>query len=225
MPLYDMKSTRLSVNERAPAEGIDLERRAAPRQKRSLERIAKIVEATKRLLERGETDAVTTSSVAAEAGVPVSSVYRYFPNIYSIHRTILEEFKSETDHIIEEILDDTVRENWRESLSRMIVGLRQLVADNPSYGAVFRLTLTTHELRAVREAWNLRLASVLAERWRAGKDGFHGGDPDRVARMAVEIYCAAEILVFETRDRPADAEAYFAEALMALQRYLEAYLD
>lgn len=213
------------MNERAPAEQIDLERRAAPRQKRSQERITAIVEATKRLLERGEADAVTTSTVAAEAGVPVSSVYRYFPNIYSIHGTILDEYKSQTDKVIQHYLADPDDEDWRVSLAGMIFALRQLVEENPSYGAVFRLTLTTHELRSVREAWNLRLASVLAERWRRGADGFHGGDPDRVARMTVEIYCASEILIFESRDKPDEAEAYFTEALVALQRYLEAYLD
>jgi AcrR family transcriptional regulator len=213
------------VNERAPTEGVDLERRAAPRQKRSQDRILKIVAATKVLLERGDVDAITTSTVAAEAGVPVSSVYRYFPNIYSIHRTILEEFKAETDRIVTTIMEDPDEQDWTVSLSGMIFGLRQLVASNPSYGAVFRLTLTTHELRAVREAWNLRLAGFLADRWRQGLDGFHGGDPDVVARMTVEIYCAAEVLIFETRDRPADAEIYFIETLAALQRYLAPYLD
>ncbi|MDF1768335.1 TetR/AcrR family transcriptional regulator [Maricaulis sp.] len=213
------------MNERAPTEGVDLERRAAPRQKRSQDRILKIVAATKVLLVRGDVDAITTSTVAAEAGVPVSSVYRYFPNIYSIHRTILEELKAETDRIVTTIMEDPDEQDWTVSLSGMIFGLRQLVASNPSYGAVFRLTLTTHELRAVREAWNLRLAGFLADRWRQGLDGFHGGDPDVVARMTVEIYCAAEVLIFETRDRPADAEIYFIETLAALQRYLAPYLD
>ena len=215
---------RRRLTDPAPTETIDLERRARPRQKRSQDRIAAIIAATKRLLERGEGDAITTSTVAAEAGVPVSSVYRYFPNIYSIHRSILEEFKAETDRIVMTILDDPDEQDWAQSLSGMMLGLRRLLAGNPSYGAVFRLTLTTHELRTVREAWNLRLASMLADRWRQGLDGFHGGDPDVVARMTVEIYCAAEILIFETRDRPADGEAYFNEALMALQRYLAPYL-
>ncbi len=212
------------MNERAPAEMVDLERRAAPQQKRSQARIAQIVAATKRLLERGEVDSITTTTVAAEANVPVSSVYRYFPNIYSIHRTILEEFKLETDRIVLTVLEDPEAQDWQQSLSGVIFGLRELVASNPSYGAVFHLTLMTHELRAVREAWNLRLADVLATRWREGKDGFHGGDPAIVARMTVEIYCSAEILIFEVRDRPEEAEAYFTEALMALQRYLAAYL-
>lgn len=213
------------MNERAPVDTVDLERRVAPRQKRSQERIAKIVAAAKRLLGSDEADAITTSSVAAEAGVPVSSVYRYFPNIYSIHRTILEEFKAEAERIIETRLHDPADHDWRDSLSGMIFGLRELVAANPSYGAVFRLTLTAHELRAVREAWNLRLSGMLADRWRSGADGFHGSDPDRVARMTIEIYCAAEILVFERRDMPEEAEGYFMEALVALQRYLEPYLE
>ncbi|WP_417497862.1 TetR/AcrR family transcriptional regulator [Maricaulis sp.] len=219
-----MKSTRLTVNERAPTEMVDLERRAAPQQKRSQARIAQIVAATKRLLERDEIDSITTTTVAAEASVPVSSVYRYFPNIYSIHRTILEEFKIETDRIVSRILEDPEEQDWEASLSSMIFGLRELVANNPSYGAVFRLTLMTHELRAVRQAWNLRLAGVLATRWRGGLDGFHGGNPEIVARMAVEIYCSAEILIFEARDNPEEGEAYFTEALMALQRYLAPYL-
>ena len=213
------------MNERAPLEAVDLERRVSPRQKRSQERIRMIVEATKRLLERDEGDSITTSTVAAEAGVPVSSVYRYFPNIYSIHGTILDEFKGETDRIIAERLSDPGDTPWQESLTGMILGLRTLIGENPSYAAVFRMTLTTHELRSVREAWNLRLANLLAERWHRGADGFKGGDPDRVARMTVEIYCAAEVLAFETRKDPAEAEAYFGEALVALERYLSGYLD
>jgi len=213
------------VNERAPIEGVNLQRRVAPQQKRSQQRIREIVEATKRLLERGEGESITTSVVAAEAGVPVSSVYRYFPNIYSIHQTLLEEYKSATDDIIGERLNDPEETEWQVSLTGMISGLRTLVDENPSYGAVLRLTLTTHELRSVREEWNLRLADQLASRWRDGADGFSGGDPDLVARMTVEIYSAAEILMFENRENEKKAEAIFNEALIALRRYLGNYLE
>ncbi len=212
------------MNERAPVDEVDLERRVAPRQKRSQVRIQNIVSATKRLLEQGQID-MTTSQVAEAAGVPVSSVYRYFPNIYSIHRTILEEFQTDTDEIIRSILEDDAWQDWRESLSGMLLGLRQLILDTPAYGAVLRLTMTTHELRSVKEDWNRRISGVLAERWHAGLDNFSGGDADIVARMAVEIYTAAEVLSFETRATPEQADAYFNEALVALDRYLTPYLD
>ncbi len=184
-----------------------------------------IIDATKRLLERGEADAITTSLVAAEANVPVSSVYRYFPNIYSVHLTILEEFKTQTDAIIHGILSNPEITDWRVSLTGMIQGLRELVQDTPSFGAVFRLTLTTPELRGVRAEWNRRFAEVLASRWREGRDNFHGGDPDMVARMIVEIYCAAEVIAFEKRDEPEVADRYFAESMRVLERYISPYLD
>jgi len=213
------------VNEQATQDPVDLQRRVAPRQKRSQERIEIIIEATKRLLERGEADSITTSTVAAEANVPVSSVYRYFPNIYSIHLTILEEFKTQTDDIIHGILSDPDIQDWRVSLTGMIQGLRQLVQDTPSFGAVFRLTLTTPELRGVREEWNRRFAEMLAGRWREGRDNFNGGDPELVARMIVEIYCAAEVIAFEKRADPEVADRYFAEAMRVLERYIAPYLD
>ncbi len=212
------------MNERAPLEIVDLERRVAPRQKRSQVRIQNIVAAAKRLLERGQLD-ITTSLVAQEADVPVSSVYRYFPNIYSIHRTILEEFQDDTDKLVESILADPDYEDWRPSISGMLRGLRQLTLDDPAYGAVLRLTMTTHELRAVKEEWNRKITEVFADRWRQGLDNFKDGDPEIVARMAVEIYTSAEVMAFEERTRPEQADAYFEEAMIALERYLAPYLD
>ncbi|MBR9824549.1 MAG: TetR/AcrR family transcriptional regulator [Alphaproteobacteria bacterium] len=212
------------MNERAPLEEIDLERRVAPRQKRSQARIQNIVDATKSLLERGQLD-ITTSSVAQEADVPVSSVYRYFPNIYSIHRTILEEFQDDTDKIVEGILADPDYQDWRPSVSGMLRGLRQLIQDTPAYGAVLRLTMTTLELRAVKDDWNRKISEVFASRWRQGLDNFKDGDPDIVARMAVEIYTSAEVIAFEKRLSPEQADAYFDEAMTALERYLAPYLD
>ena len=43
--------------------------------------------------------------------------------------------------------------------------------------------------------------------------------------MTVEIYSAAEVLMFENRENEARAEAIFNEALVALRRYLANYLD
>jgi AcrR family transcriptional regulator len=213
------------VSERTPTDVIDLERRVAPRQKRSLARSREIIEATERLLARADVETITTSLVAAEADVPVSSVYRYFPNIHSIHRTIFEEFKADSDLIVGRILSDPEYQDWRESLRSMMIGLRRLIQKKPSYRAVFRLIRTTHELRSVRDDWNTRLSNVLAARWHAGLDGFRDGNPDLVARMTVEIYCAAEIVAFEQGAEPSQADAFFNEALVALEHYLAHYLD
>lgn len=53
--------------------------RRIPKQRRSLEIVAAILEAARQLL-REAPDAVTTTAIAERAGVSVGSLYRYFPN-------------------------------------------------------------------------------------------------------------------------------------------------
>jgi AcrR family transcriptional regulator len=53
--------------------------RRVPKQRRSLEIVAAILEAARQLLREGP-DAVTTTAIAERAGVSVGSLYRYFPN-------------------------------------------------------------------------------------------------------------------------------------------------
>ncbi|MFE0425837.1 TetR family transcriptional regulator [Streptomyces sp. NPDC058953] len=54
--------------------------RREPRQRRSAERLARILDACAELLDETGYDALSTRSVAARAGVPIGSVYRFFGN-------------------------------------------------------------------------------------------------------------------------------------------------
>lgn len=54
--------------------------RRAPVQRRSAERLTRILDACADLLDEVGYDALTTRAVAARAGVPIGSVYRFFGN-------------------------------------------------------------------------------------------------------------------------------------------------
>ncbi|MEU7379322.1 MULTISPECIES: TetR/AcrR family transcriptional regulator [unclassified Streptomyces] len=54
--------------------------RRAPVQRRSAERLTRILDACADLLDEAGYDALTTRAVAARAGVPIGSVYRFFGN-------------------------------------------------------------------------------------------------------------------------------------------------
>ena len=54
--------------------------RRIPRQRRSRRRVADMISAAIDLLVLGGTEAVTTSAVAEKAGVPIGSVYQFFPD-------------------------------------------------------------------------------------------------------------------------------------------------
>jgi AcrR family transcriptional regulator len=60
-----------------------LKPRKLPSQQRAEKRVAEIIAAYRRLLD-GDVRRITTNRIAEEAGVPVSSLYQYFPNKESI---------------------------------------------------------------------------------------------------------------------------------------------
>jgi AcrR family transcriptional regulator len=73
--------------------------RRRPVQERSAETVQKINEATSRLLARGVApDAMTTAQIAAEAGVSVGALYRFFPDKQAIVDALavrrVEEFQT-----------------------------------------------------------------------------------------------------------------------------------
>ena len=77
--------------------------RKRPTQKRSEERVRRILEATARLLETSGIEHVTALNVAEEAGIAVASFYQYFPNknavIYSLYQRWLSVVVERMDHL------------------------------------------------------------------------------------------------------------------------------
>ena len=74
-----------------------LKARKAPRQARSQETVAVILEASARILEADGLRGFNTNAVAARAGVSIGSLYQYFPNKDSIVLALIGSFE-ETFH-------------------------------------------------------------------------------------------------------------------------------
>jgi AcrR family transcriptional regulator len=62
-----------------------------PQQQRSIARVQAILAAARDLLQRNPTDAVTTSSIAQAAGIPVSALYRWFDDVDDILDVLVGE--------------------------------------------------------------------------------------------------------------------------------------
>jgi len=208
------------LQETTPA----LERRTAPMQQRARDRIDRVLTATEALLASRPVDAITTSSIAAEAGVPVSSIYRYFPNVFSIYKELFETLVAQLHGRIAEIMEDPQFMTWRERHLEVMLALRKTLNEDPAYRPLFHLMLTTRELRVVKEQANAQIAAYLAARWEQGLDGFRGETPLAVARMATEIFTSFETLTSGDA-RSEWTERMFAEASIAMERYLSAYLN
>jgi AcrR family transcriptional regulator len=75
--------------------------RKKPLQRRAEKRVADIVDAYRRLL-NGDARRITTNRVAQEAGIPVSSLYQYFPNKEAIAFAVYRQWAEEALEILRE---------------------------------------------------------------------------------------------------------------------------
>jgi len=74
----------LDGRDGADATGSPADARRLPKQQRSRDKVDAILDAADALITVGDADAVTTTLVAARAGVAVGSVYRYFDGVPAI---------------------------------------------------------------------------------------------------------------------------------------------
>ena len=88
------------------AEGGRPALRRAPSQKRSRERVERMLGAASSLIAEQGSDAMRMSEVAEKAGVSIGSLYQYFPDKAAIIRTLAERYNAEGRACIEAGLAD-----------------------------------------------------------------------------------------------------------------------
>jgi AcrR family transcriptional regulator len=95
-PMSDRRTTRISSRKR-------------PRQARSRELVAAILEAAAQVLAREGAHRFTTARVAERAGVSVGSVYQYFPNKAAILFRLQSDEWRQTSEMLRTLLEDAGR--------------------------------------------------------------------------------------------------------------------
>jgi AcrR family transcriptional regulator len=84
--------------------------RKKPKQARSAELVATILEAATQVLAKEGAHRFTTARVAEKAGVSVGSVYQYFPNKAAILFRLQTNEWHQTADLLRDILEDTTKE-------------------------------------------------------------------------------------------------------------------
>lgn len=95
--------------------------RRAPSQRRSRERVERILAVATELIAAQGSDALRMAEVAAKAGISIGSLYQYFPDKAAIIRTLAERINAEGRACIEEALRD-VRDatGLRDAFGRLV---------------------------------------------------------------------------------------------------------
>ena len=198
--------------------------RRRPTQERSRDRVERILDATATLLGSTPVDKITTAAIAENAGVPIGSVYQYFPNKLSVlaelARRVMEQVDLKTVSLIAE---DFGVLPWDQAIDRAIDATIQGYAEQPGYLQLLLSIRPTPEFGAITEESNERVAAMLA-RHPALQKLIPPHRIQLVTRCAIKAANALQDWALAESD-PELANEIIAEMKTLLKAYLTVYMN
>ncbi|ANH95279.1 MULTISPECIES: TetR/AcrR family transcriptional regulator [unclassified Streptomyces] len=94
--------------------------RRAPVQRRSAERLTRILDACAELLDEVGYDALSTRAVALRAGVPIGSVYRFFGNKRAMADALAHRNLERYSERVQERLAGLADDGWRSAMDAVL---------------------------------------------------------------------------------------------------------
>ena len=217
--------------------------RREPQQARSRARVAQILAAADAILSVEGFEALTVRRIAQEAGVPVGSIYQFFPDKAAVVDALAHGYIGEFDAAIaglvasaeaagaaaaagtaaaeaaaEVAADAGDVGGWADPVGRLVDEFAGLYRSRPGYVALWSGRHLSPELARADEANNLAIAQgvrrILVARGILGD----GTDLERNAQVAVRV--ADALLQFAFFSAPGGDEAVLRELKVLLRLYL-----
>jgi AcrR family transcriptional regulator len=135
-----------------------------PQQKRSKARVALILESARQLLREEGLDAVTTTSIAQRAGIPVASLYQYFPDKKAVLLRIFDEYLAHIRSVAEHGFEQLKARGTGEDAN--LSGLREIRLAEKQEGIESELEHALHkypELRVLDQQHMEKMADLTVE--------------------------------------------------------------
>ncbi|MFC7335397.1 TetR/AcrR family transcriptional regulator [Rhodocista pekingensis] len=183
---------------REAAGAVDLGSRTIPQQRRALMRRDAILDATLALLMEREVGEITTTLIAARAGVPVGLVYRYFPNKFAILSELARRAMDRVDTRLEALMAGGMEP---QAIARAVdEGIETIIETyrlEPGPRRLFRAVRTVPELASVLATSNARMVAALRRTLAALRPDASALEVEAVARTTVQVYTHLEALAIE----------------------------
>lgn len=134
--------------------------RRQPRQARSQERVRRILAAAEELFVAGGVGSTTTNAIAAKAGVPIGSLYQFFPDKGAILRSLAQLYAEQLHELLTAFFDEGDGRclSLEDSITAAVALTDRFFRDHPGYPAIFLdVQSATPELLAIEEEADVRL--------------------------------------------------------------------
>jgi AcrR family transcriptional regulator len=132
--------------------------RRTPQQARSRARLEKVLEAAERLLVAEGVESLTTTRVAAEAGVSVGSLYQYLPDRGAIIDALAADHLERLEAVMEGFVEAAAVERWPDPVAVLMDGFAALYRDGHGFRALWFASGLTEQTRAADREHKRRMA-------------------------------------------------------------------
>jgi AcrR family transcriptional regulator len=195
--------------------------RRAPVQRRSAERLTRILDACADLLDEVGYDALSTRAVAQRAGVPIGSVYRFFGNKRQMADALAQRNLERFSERVAERLKEARQGDWRAAMDAVLDEYLAMKRTAPGFSLVdFGNQIPVGARQAEP---NHRVADRLTGLLSGYLDRTPDDDLRRTFLIAVETADTLVQLAFRV-DPEGDAQV-IAETRELLRAYLARVLD
>jgi AcrR family transcriptional regulator len=219
--LSSVDSLLLPLNDQIP----DLDRpqlRNVPTQARSRERLRRVLDAADGLLATEGADAFTTNRIAAVAGIPVGSVYRFFPDKEAIIDALALRYWSDFEDLVAAAAEADEHNPLGDPGASVLDALAAGFRARPGFLALWYGGLRTEHVgdvtRPTRSAIARSIERILAVHW-------PDAAPEERSRAALMVVLAGDGLLREAFRLSATGDPdVLAESKLILDAYLAARL-
>ena len=193
--------------------------RNVPIQARSRERLRRVLDAADQVLADEGPESFTTTRIAQAAGVPVGSVYRYFPDKQAIVEALAVSYWSDFEDLVAGVAETDERYPLEDPSSAILDTLAAGFRARPGFRALWYGGLRTEAVRDATRPTRVAIARSVARIFAVHRPDAPESDRLAVARMVV---LAGDGLLREAfRVDPDGDPTVLAES----KRMLDAYTD
>ena len=144
-----------------PDKYVNKSLRARPSQGRGKERVRVILSAALQVFKERGIEKTTTNDIVRRAGMPIGSLYRYYPNKDSIVSALTELYVSDLSRIFAKVGKHPMLEHlsWEEVLLLLVDGWVQFVRLNGSFALLYAIKANRRLYDQNRASWQLLVKS------------------------------------------------------------------
>ena len=197
-----------------------LKPRKTPVQERSTATVEAILQATIQVLLSAGKEKLTTTQVAARAGVSVGTLYQYFPNKSSLLQACLKHHMGEVRHSIEEVCRQYRGAGLLEMGTALIASYLAAKMRDVKISVALYAVASDIEGAAIAKAVGDRSLNAVAELFATAREGLCK-DPELVASVVVAVLNGVSRRLLESKA----PERHFAPLRDELVVLVHAYLQ